>query len=36
MEGKIDEVPGIAIMIYLEEMLLDSERYTNNLSKGVC
>lgn len=36
MDGKINKVPGITIMIYLEEMLLDSERYTNNLSKGVC
>jgi len=36
VDGKIGEVPGTAIMIYLEEMLLDSDRYTNNVSKGVC
>jgi len=35
MVGKIGEDSGTAVMIYLEEMLLDSERFTNNLSKGV-
>lgn len=35
MDGEIGEVSGTAITIYLEEALLDSKRFTNNLSKGV-
>jgi hypothetical protein len=34
VDGKIGGVSGTAVVIYLEEML-DSEIFTNNLSKGV-